>query len=354
MIVGKELSGKIWENGEFGVSVLRAVDVADGYVPPLSRRQVEDQKWIITLAKQHGIEETAWFLWQIRTGDVSSTEPESPFGLSNVFNSHNRKKRGALGITPYGRKLVRNACYRMEQECPKDRLSFLTLTLPNVSVQESIRIGSEWAEIIRVYVQRLKRHLVAAGLPGEIVGVTEIQMERLQNTGVFGLHFHCSFVGRKPWRSWGFSHEDARQYWKEALESRLDNPLDDYDWRGCENIQAVRKGVSNYLGKYISKGVRDMQSPLLKPYYEAFPSSWWNCSLSLRKRVHSRVVELSQSQCELLIRKCSCPNSEREFYYKNKIVVVDEGGWEVALGWCGQLKGSGKFQIAQESLLVWI
>lgn len=338
MIIGKSLSGRIWENGEFGVAALKSADLSCHQVERQSPIEIEDWQWAMNLVRVHGIEETLEFFTRLRQGDFSRTEPESALGSSNLFNSHKREKRGTTGITAYGRKMVRNGGYRLEVETPKNRISFLTLTIPNVTIQESRNLGANWSEIIRVFNQRLKRHLQECGLPGEILGVTEIQMKRTLRDGVFGLHYHCVFVGRKPYQHWAISCEEVRLFWMEILTPYLDKSVESYDWSGCENLEVVKKSVAGYLGKYMSKGIQAMREPFVQEFRDVFPTAWWSCSTSLRKRVHSNIHYLSEGLCERLITLCSSQFADEVFLYKKPIVLEGDSGKQHVIGWTGQLQ----------------
>lgn len=130
-------------------------------------------------------------------------------GSSNRLNSHTtsepgkcdrikRARRGQKGLTPHGKMLVKNAASYLEKRHGKKNLSFLTVTIPSVSAEESKQISRCWSEIVRKFQQSITRHLSRQGLPPLVVGVTEVQEKRFERDGVLGLHLHLVFVGKRP------------------------------------------------------------------------------------------------------------------------------------------------------------
>lgn len=239
----------------------------------------------------------------------------------------------------------------MQKEVEKSRLSFLTLTLPDISRDEAVKLSDNWAEVVRVFCQRLRRALRAARLPGEIVGVTEVQEKRAALTGVFGLHLHMVFVGRKIRHSWAVTPLQIREMWKSALEKYLDNPLKSYEWRAVENIQAVKKSASGYLGKYMSKGLKSAQK--LKALFPdvKFPSTWYMCTNTLRKRVKNTQMRVSGMLGRVLADMCESGDVDLLAFVKRVDINMSDGS-SMPVGWCGRLSTEGvlMFREFSESL----
>ena len=320
-----EFCGRVWENGEFGLAVAKKFQVEPVCSRIVAPEQKEHEEWMGNLLKVHGAEA------------VLTYYGFDPLGFSPLPNSHKIAQRGMRGITSYGKRLVRNACRRLEAEGGKDCLSFLTVTVPDVSYLESISISQNWAEVVRVFLQRLKRALVKAGLPGEVVGVTEVQEKRTRRDGILALHLHLMFVGRVNRRSWAMKPEDVRQFWASALSPYLDEPVGRYNWDAVENIQRVLKSCEGYLGKYLSKGVESVELVEAEFGAEAMPRSWYCCANSLRSRVTERVRTVNQAMGLALVNACCDANSD-DFIYRKPIVLPGENGRSVTIGWFGKLK----------------
>ena len=209
-------------------------------------------------------------------------------GSSLPSNSHRddevpRPKRGQKGITPYGKKVLKNAVWRMQRLYGKRSLSFVTLTLPSITFEESWYVSSCWSEILRVFYQKVVRELERCGLPRVYAGCTELQPKRCNREEHPALHIHFVIVGR--WRSrgkWALSPADFRRLWMESVSPYLQN---EYSWEACENVQMVKKDVSAYLGKYLSKGVCVDRVPLPDERGWSLPTCWYNVSLGLRQWV---------------------------------------------------------------------
>lgn len=219
------------------------------------------------------------------------TQMVLPFGSSMAAKSHSqRSKRGQVGISTHGKKLVRNAALRLEREVGKDLLTFLTLTIPGLQQQGALNICQNWASIVRVFQQRLKRALISAGLPGEMVGVTEVQEKRFKETNVPALHLHLLFQGRDYYKTWALRPVEIREMWKDAIRPYL--PLSDgeFYWQAMENVQRVKHSAAGYLGKYMSKGVSVVNAIHEVVPDIVLPTCWYICSRSLRCKVRKNIT----------------------------------------------------------------
>lgn len=236
-----------------------------------------------------------------KTLSLENDAPEvDPLGLSILPISHSlgeddiedaaeRARRGTGGITPHGARMVRNAAYLLQKHAGNDTLSFLTCTLPS-GAQRTLAAGREWAEIVRRFNQSIRRKLIACGLTGSLVGVTEIQEKRLDKEGGMPLHLHLVFRGRRPKGPWMLSPEEVTAVWARTVQSRVPG-YEDADWSASINIQRVRKSAAGYLGKYMSKGGAVVDEIVKEGGEQAdsLPSAWWFCSAKLKKAVMGRV-----------------------------------------------------------------
>lgn len=230
--------------------------------------------------------------------------PEDPegaalLGSSKVANSQDEAKtrdiraaqRGAKGITIYGARMVRNACYLLQQKYGKKRLSFLTTTLPG-SPEQTVEAAANWGEITRRFMQALREKLRREGLPGYIVSVTEVQMKRFLATGGMPLHLHLVFVGRPLDNApWVFTKSWVNECWKTAVTG-VTPSLKSLDFAPSTRIERIEKDAAGYLGKYMSKGAAAVdevidQNPDL---YEFLPRAWYNLTNEMRHTVLENVA----------------------------------------------------------------
>lgn len=248
-----EPTGRLWPNGEFSV----------GYAPC------------------GGME-------RLLTPKERADKAVPPIGLSLPSNSHKERdegapKRGTKGLTTHGKRVLRNAAWRLQRLYGKKCLSFVTLTLPDVTYEESWYVSSNWAEICRIFYQKLARRLQAAGLPDHYCGCTEMQPARSDREGHPALHLHFVVVGRRtPRQHWSFSPSDFRALWKSVLGRYLPG---ERDWSAVENCQMVKRDVSSYLSKYLSKGISMDSPPRSDETGWSLPTAWYNCGLRLRRWV---------------------------------------------------------------------
>jgi hypothetical protein len=217
------------------------------------------------------------FCQAIAAGEI---DPEG-LGSSKVLSPRIRAERGSRGITPHGRRTVRNGCHLLEQKYGKDCLAFATFTFPDLSRSDWGRVTENWAKRLGIFQTRLREKLQRKGLPGDIVGCVEIQEKRRRRDGSPALHLHIVFVGRKRGKSWLLTPKQLRQLWKTQWEKVLQSG---YVWNATENVQRIVKSASRYLAKYLSKGCNpDSQQD--SQAMEVNVQSWYVCSSRLRTAI---------------------------------------------------------------------
>lgn len=259
---------QIYPNGEFTVGYVRPKKFD---LEPLPASGVEVFKWgWLTEDNKQIVAD-----WVKERVDASL-----PLDSSNPANSH---KRGLNGITTRGARLVRNAAYLLQKRYGRERLSFLTMTLPALNREEFAAIAHQWSEIVRMFTQELRRELQRHDLPVDYVGCTEIQEKRFRRSGDLGLHLHITFVGRASGRSpWAIAPIFFRQKWNAILArivgaGRVSN--------AAENLQMVKKSAEGYLGKYLSKGTQIIGEIVEVYGPDVVPSAWYTCSMGLKQLV---------------------------------------------------------------------
>lgn len=212
----------------------------------------------------------------------------SHLGLSLPSISHSpsdegKAPKGTKGLTGHGKKVLRNAVGRIQGLYGKRRLSFVTLTLPNLTYEQHWYISSNWSQIVRVFFQKLGRHLESAGLPVVYASCTEMQPGRCESEEVPALHLHFVCVGRsRSGGAWAFSPVEFRRMWASVLQLYVGEIE---DTRALENVQMVKKDASSYMAKYVSKGCSLDTPPRSDETGWSLPTSWYNVNLKLRRWV---------------------------------------------------------------------
>lgn len=236
--------------------------------------------------------------WSPQEGE-DGLPPEDPegaalLGSSKVPNSQDvgnvceirGAQRGAKGITVYGARLVKNGCYLLQNKYGKERLSFLTTTLPG-SPEMTTLAASGWGEITRRFMQALKEKLVREGLPPFIVSVSEVQMKRFMDTGGMPLHLHLVFVGRPLDNApWALKKEWVNKCWKTAVCGVIP-AMKGENFGPSTRVERVEKDAGGYLGKYMSKGAATVDF-IIQEYpdlYEFLPKAWYNLTREMRTTV---------------------------------------------------------------------
>lgn len=212
-------------------------------------------------------------------------------GSSHVAISHKtpenapRARRGSGGITSHGRSLIRCGAQYLQDRYGVRHLSFLTCTLPPEAL--AVCTPQSWAEVLRQFLQSLRRHLARHSLCQEIVGCIEVQESRLlKESGRPPLHLHAVYQGRQTGKSWALRPAFVQALWERACKSV---------WEGVQGFQSscrvesIRVSAVSYLGKYLSKGGQVLG--LCNP--DLLPSAWYTIGTKLKALVKNAVFKLS-------------------------------------------------------------
>lgn len=229
-----------------------------------------------------------------------------------VFDPHRqrvkRSPKGRKGITRYGSKMVRNACYVLQKYYGRNRLGFGTLTFDSANPYYLLLLCLQWAEIVRKFNQEFQRELERVGAPIHIVGVTEIQTKRSDAVGYIIPHLHFVYVSwdGKTKVKQGFgedsklmpdfyvSHARIKEIFDRVCANEISKmteiPVNEISVNNRVNLQAVRRSAEGYLGKYMSKGAKDVEKYIkADPNRNDIPSHWWHCTKELRQIVKGLV-----------------------------------------------------------------
>lgn len=235
--------------------------------------------------------------------------PRPPQGGANGLGRPPQKsQRGLKGITGKGRRIVRNGCYLLEDLYGTKNLSFLTCTLPGSTKDECARANRLWGEVVRRFIQELKRELERFALAPWIVGCTEIQPGRYERTGQPWPHLHLVFPGKINGR-WALTTARATTLWARVCNAVLDIPIAECAY--ATTLKPVRGNgaAAKYLSKYMSKGGSDLAS-----IHEAcpdieLPHQWHHCSHSLNDLIRKGIKQLCSKSAAWLCKLAQTPDS---------------------------------------------
>lgn len=247
-------------------------------------------------------------------------------GLFPLTNSDRITKAptryGLRGITTKGRRTVRNACYLLQRDYGDRHLTFSTVTLPDLSVEDMEVLHEGWHHIVELYRLKMRRKLQDAGLPGLICGVTEIQEKRWKNSGAPVLHCHFVFVGRKRGSGWAVSTQEHDVLWSEAISTVLGRPIGNV--HAAAQLKRVDGLPDTYLGKYVSKGAASVERVKQSGLTNWLPRQWWNCSLRLVRKIAAETKKFTKGS-ELLMDMVDDSGAQIWAWYRDFNVDFEDG-----------------------------
>lgn len=217
-----------------------------------------------------------------------------PLGSSDarILTEPSSSRKKLTQMTRNMGRNLRNAVYLLEERYGKEQLSFLTLTLPNLSRGDLALCCANWDVMVNTFFKWLRTKLEMSLLELEYVYCTEIQPGRLRNRGEYAPHLHVVFRGRSRIRSpWAIAWLDCRNAWAECIRKHT---TADFDTRALENIQGIKKSAARYLSKYLSKGKNLVPQgmPDDAPLAELH-TQWGGMSRNLSRAIKKRMVRLS-------------------------------------------------------------
>lgn len=314
------VSGWLWEHGAFGLSSVKRKKIG----------QIGEQS-----PPEHPGDWVEWVKYH-RDGSQTRTRMRPlacQSSLSRTATEKTRTRRGLRGMTSHGRKVVTGAAHRIESLAPRYTVSFVTLTLPAANQAQLNQVARSSPKWLKVLCQRVARSLRKQKLPGHLVAVLEIQPKRAASTGLYALHVHMVFQGRRGGKAWVLTPVQIRDIWRNTLR-RYHSFYESANFDSSENVQCVKQSASGYLGKYLSKGGAEVAEAAEK-CPDALPSSWYYCSLALRRAVLGARVRLSGGMAEQFLRAV-----ERGFeglLYLRRVTVTSSDGTEFGIGTYGRL-----------------
>nr|CRY96862.1 hypothetical protein [uncultured prokaryote] len=229
-------------------------------------------------------------------------------------------RHGLKGIPRSAARIVRNAAYLLQKKVGRENLTFATVTVPAMPLEKMRVLHENWHKVVELYRLGLRRALQKKGLSGETVGVSEIQEERRERTGLPVLHLHTVFQGRWPYGQWAVTTKTHDRLWGNAVRAVIPYAL--VSFKSAANLQEVRTSAANYLGKYITKGVASVQKIVDEGMSDWLPRQWWNVTRSLRAAVDAETVRADGLAEQMLIA------AQRD----NKVVWLFHGSVSIDIG----------------------
>ena len=304
------LRGKIWENGKITAGVVpgKKIRQADREYDRDYEYQFDSAFVPIRDYKGYRLEEQTYFIPE-RSQEIIeqkySPQDSSDIRFSIHFNSHRpprdevrspRTPRGQGGLTSYGKNMIQNGCYRLEQIYSRKRLAFGTITLPSLPEDYLLLLISDWSELARQFLQQLDRELArhSPKSRGHYVGATEIQPERMEKSGIPCPHLHFVYPAHAGDWNWWITADRMRQIWHSILSARLAqwvpaDQLPEINCRAACNCQRLKKSAAKEMGKYLSKGscIKKIKD---SGYIDFLPSAWWHCGRILAKAIKKHII----------------------------------------------------------------
>ena len=280
-------SGRLWPNGEFSLGYTKVgeeIDPSNEWMWCNAAPTVPEHELDARLEAMHELLEAVQDFYRLHAELAASG-----LSLSNVFNSHKHlppTKKGLKGLTGKGTKMLRSACYLLEQKLGRDDCVMITLTVPTLGRAARVRLAQRWGVLTNRLVQYLSRELVRSGRSPAIAGCVEIQTGRLEKYRQAYLHLHlvCPAHSNTGGR-WAIEADALRTWWNDAIERIVECKLPN-----MPRIETaiVEKSVEGYLGKYLSKGTGEELDSFIGDLGEsAVPGQWWFMSSTMRNAINA-------------------------------------------------------------------
>lgn len=330
--------GRLWPNGEFSLGYTRDGEEGERASEWLWANDGRFMSGEEMDAKLDAMEEaldamqSAALAWRAG-GDFR-------LSLSSVCDSHrplSRTQQGLKGLTSNGAKMLRSACFLLEERLGRDDCVMITLTVPTLGRDARRTLALQWGSVTNRLVQYLTRALVSAGRPPAIAGCVEIQTGRLEKYRQAYLHLHLICPAHSNTGGcWAIDADALRTWWRNQLERTLQCTLPN-----LPRIETaiVQKSVEGYLGKYLSKGSgEDLEAFIGDLGMDTVPAQWWFMSSPMKAAVRSATKSGANAGALLdaLVNHLLELGDGGGFEYVRHI-DCNIGGLPVTVGWVGRL-----------------
>jgi len=219
----------------------------------------------------------------------------TPLGSSDarILTKPPQSRKKCKAMTKNMARNIRNGVYLLEEKYGKDNLSFLTLTLPNLSAEGLASCCANWDKMVHNFIKWLRTKAEKHGFAIDYVYCTEIQTKRLQNRGEYAPHLHIVFrgrIGRK--HPWIITPRMARQEWVRQVKSYTSETFTD---TAIENLQRIKKSAARYLSKYMSKGNNSNTCGDAGSVTQDLHTQWGGLSRQLSRAIRTNTIRLESS-----------------------------------------------------------
>lgn len=295
----------------------------DGTTPHVP---TEHEEYVGNLLSAHGIKETQRLFRTLGLSSVSNLQ-KAPKPLP-------RRSRGSNGISSQSRRRVIDGATLLQERYSRNRLTFLTLTLPPAALLPSV--VQSWTSIVKKLRQWLVYRLEKSQLPPHVLGVTEIQEQRQASAGgVPCLHLHIIFVGKRIGGDWVVKPEDIDGYWSKLLSEYAGEHI---EVTSACCLERIKKDASGYLGKYLSKGCKALRELDVN----CLPPSWHLITRGLLHQIKALAIRCEGELAEYL---WDYYQENRDLFRFHRFVQVNhEALGKITLGWYGDLKNRDTYR----------
>jgi hypothetical protein len=308
-------SAIIYPNGEFGMGYIKC-----------EKKRADDKRYdngIVNgikstlVPREHELEDGT------KLYDSGDMHYDS-YILDSPHESSQTKPYGTKGITPYGKKMIRNAVFIIEGilRRPGDLPQFSTLTLPPLSPECEKYICSVWANLQRRFFQECRRKYQKHGRNFHYASCTEIQPKRWKESRFVGLHLHFVYnaIYSQTQKNWVITDTWVRETWCRIINDTLRKWCQtegltppQFSWISYRR-EKITKSAEAYIGKYISKGGDIIPEVLEEKGVEYLPKQWWSMSSYVRCVINLKTIK---SRDDILVEhlvNCIKNNDENIIY----------------------------------------
>ena len=256
-----------------------------------------------------------------------------------IFNTPTRKRKGLSGMSRQAGNKIKASAAVMERNYGRECLTFATFTVPPealVSDQEGINAvnGETWGPLINRFNTALRRELERQGIEPCYVYCSEVQEGRFKRTGEVALHAHYLIRSRHHKRGrWLTGATRLRELWGNAIAATTGRPLQRLP---VVDVQAVKKSVVGYLGKYLSKGGEVVKAVIEGGQEDCLPSHWWGSTRGLKAEVVRQTIRDGKDLSDWLWELC-WDNQPEHFRYCFPVMIDDGNGGKLHLGFTFEL-----------------
>jgi hypothetical protein len=297
-----QFSGRIYPDKSLSIGIC-----------PIKRKRQQDRVYEHQLRQQKewGVNDKInWLIGDVKVGGKFCSLRESPLFIKSLKSSQARSNcYGAKGITRYGKKVCTNSALLLEQKYTLKRVGFATCTLPSVDKETSLLLLDFWGDIVRRFLQRLKRICNKKGQDFLYVGCTEIQEKRFKRTLIAAPHLHIIYVSKyKRTNQYLFNTTQAYEAWNKSVnevlvKNKLKEIMGVNGHTGSVKLERIYKSAAGYIGKYISKGSQCVKS-MQEQGYKVFPRQWWFASMQMKKMFAQSIIRLTHEECKAFFYGC--------------------------------------------------